>query len=268
MKSSQATLLILSFVLIPSAEAGKEWDLGIKTDLWKPGVARAATLESTNGAGTLRILRRVPNDYDEAGFFDIEIRLADRSLIPPDGEARFSWRTGDADWQSGTAAWLHKRLAFQADRRLAMEWRGVRKLEIRIDAGGGTVTLRFDMRDAGDAMDWVEKGGQTVGFLYGTKDDDVLMAGVDGVTNPKLRRKIAPSYPSRGNFETAQVILQAIVDTDGSVGDVRVIRCNNPGKGFERAAKRAVRRWRFDPATKDGKPVAVYFTVVVDFLGH
>jgi len=38
-----------------------------------------------------------------------------------------------------------------------------------------------------------------------------------------------------------------------------------PDLGLSDAAARAVRDWVYEPAKKDGKPVRVYFTVVVDF---
>jgi outer membrane biosynthesis protein TonB len=34
---------------------------------------------------------------------------------------------------------------------------------------------------------------------------------------------------------------------------------------FEVAAGAAVQRWRYEPATRNGYPVRVYFTVVVEF---
>ena len=59
--------------------------------------------------------------------------------------------------------------------------------------------------------------------------------------------------------------LLVVVRRDGRVGDQRVLRCSNPGFGFEAAAIEAVGRWRYEPATEDGEPVDVHFTVVVDF---
>ncbi len=47
-----------------------------------------------------------------------------------------------------------------------------------------------------------------------------------------------------------------------------MIRCNKPGLGFEEAAIDAVRQWRYKPALKDGQPLDVYFTIVVDFSLH
>jgi len=61
------------------------------------------------------------------------------------------------------------------------------------------------------------------------------------------------------------VILQIVVRKDGSVGDITVVRTPGEDLGFEQAAMAAVQRWKYKPAMKDGKPVDVYITVVVDF---
>jgi len=37
------------------------------------------------------------------------------------------------------------------------------------------------------------------------------------------------------------------------------------GFGFGRAAIEAVRQWRYRPATRDGEPIDVYFTIIVLF---
>ena len=99
-----------------------------------------------------------------------------------------------------------------------------------------------------------------------------LLAGVNNVTNPVLieSTKIDPEYPELARVARVdgQVILQAIVRKDGSVGDVSVIRVNRPNLGFEDTATAAVLQWRYAPALQNGKPVEVYFTVVVDFSLH
>jgi len=64
------------------------------------------------------------------------------------------------------------------------------------------------------------------------------------------------------------VILQAIIRSDGSVGNVEVLRTNRPSMGFEDAAISAVSQWRYKPALQNGRPVEVYFTVFVDFKLH
>jgi len=97
-----------------------------------------------------------------------------------------------------------------------------------------------------------------------------LIAGVGGVTVPELipESKLKPIYPelARKAKIDGNVILQAIILKDGTVGDIQVLRCNRPNLGFEDAAVEAVRQWRYKPGTQSGKPVDVYLTVKVDFV--
>jgi len=98
--------------------------------------------------------------------------------------------------------------------------------------------------------------------------DAPLLAGVGNTTNPVLipESRERPAYPeiARRGRVTAGVILQAVVLPDGSVTDPRVLRCTTRGFGFEDAAMEAVRQWRYEPATQNGTPVAVYFTIEVE----
>jgi protein TonB len=99
-----------------------------------------------------------------------------------------------------------------------------------------------------------------------------LLAGVGDVTNPVLipESKIEPEYPELARVARLEgnVILQAIIRSDGTVGDVQVLRTNRPNMGFEDAAVAAVQQWRYQPATQNGRPVEVYFTVFVEFKLH
>jgi TonB family protein len=58
-------------------------------------------------------------------------------------------------------------------------------------------------------------------------------------------------------------VLWLIVDTDGKPRDIKVAR--SLGLGLDEKAIEAVQRWRFEPAMKDGKPVAVQINVEVNF---
>jgi protein TonB len=109
----------------------------------------------------------------------------------------------------------------------------------------------------------------TPGRRAGSGVDEPVLAGVGNTTNPVLipESRVPPEYPEiarRGRVE-ADVILQAIVEPDGSVKDPRVLRCTTRGFGFEEAATNAIRQWRYEPALQDGQPVAVYFTIQVEF---
>jgi TonB family protein len=58
-------------------------------------------------------------------------------------------------------------------------------------------------------------------------------------------------------------VLAMIVGPDGRPHDIRIQR--GLGMGLDQKAIEAVQRWRFEPATKDGQPVAVQISVEVSF---
>jgi len=59
------------------------------------------------------------------------------------------------------------------------------------------------------------------------------------------------------------VILDAVIETDGSVTDVSVLR--GLPLGLSEAAVDAVSRWKFRPATLNDRPVAVIYTLTIYF---
>ena len=74
-----------------------------------------------------------------------------------------------------------------------------------------------------------------------------------------------PHYPEEARHARVQgvVILQTIINTDGNVTDVKVLK--GLPSGLTEAAVSAVSSWRFKPATLEGVPVAVYYLVTVSF---
>jgi TonB family protein len=95
----------------------------------------------------------------------------------------------------------------------------------------------------------------------------VIPNPAEGVSLPVIVHKVLPEYPALGRQARAQgkVLLSAVIGTDGQVGDLRVLKSAYPGWGLELAAIRAISQWTYEPARKDGQPVAVYMTVAVDF---
>ena len=59
------------------------------------------------------------------------------------------------------------------------------------------------------------------------------------------------------------VVLMVIVRSDGSVGAMSVSKSLE--ESLDRSALRAVRKWKFDPATRGGGPVDVVVEINVDF---
>jgi periplasmic protein TonB len=59
------------------------------------------------------------------------------------------------------------------------------------------------------------------------------------------------------------VLMWVIIGPDGRPRDVKISR--SLGMGLDQKAIEAVRRWRFEPALKDGVPVAVQVNIEVNF---
>lgn len=95
--------------------------------------------------------------------------------------------------------------------------------------------------------------------------DSVYVPGRDGVMAPTLL--YAPdaefSDEARRNKYQGVCMISIIVDVHGNPQNAHVIR--SLGMGLDEKALEAIRRYRFKPATKDGKPVPVVMNVRVDF---
>ena len=124
---------------------------------------------------------------------------------------------------------------------------------IRIHNRSRLVTFSYPMQFAACAEDDFD--------LPYTKDDEITLPA------PIKESHTQPSYPKIARVAEIEstVILQALVERDGTVGDLCILESSRPGIGFEEATIRAVDSWRFKPARFEGRPVEVYFTVRVDF---
>jgi TonB family protein len=96
----------------------------------------------------------------------------------------------------------------------------------------------------------------------------VYSAVPPGGSEPEEIDRVVPRYPSgarRAGIE-GRVVVRGIVRRDGTIDNVEVIRDLPYGLGD--AARQAVSRWRFRPATYRGEPIDVYYTVTVNFRLH
>jgi protein TonB len=107
--------------------------------------------------------------------------------------------------------------------------------------------------------------GQTpvLGLATGSVEGPLIIGG--DVRAPVLVARAEPEYPeaARRLHLEGMVILEAIISADGAVGDIRVVHSANPL--LDAAAEKAVRQWRYRPATLNGRAVGVYLTVTVTF---
>jgi periplasmic protein TonB len=93
----------------------------------------------------------------------------------------------------------------------------------------------------------------------------VYSPGVGGVSDPIPLVTPEAEFSDEARRHKAQgiVMISVIVDAQGNPRDPRVTRAL--GMGLDEKAIEAVMRYRFKPAKKDGKPVAVRIGVLVNF---
>lgn len=89
----------------------------------------------------------------------------------------------------------------------------------------------------------------------------------DGVIPPRIIAQTRPNYTEASMRARIQgrVVLEVVVQRDGSVGAARIKESLDREHGLDEEAIRTVKQWRFAPGTKDGVPVAVLVTVEMTF---
>jgi TonB family protein len=91
--------------------------------------------------------------------------------------------------------------------------------------------------------------------------------GQGKVRRPRVSRQVSPRYPQglRGLRKEGWVAVSSIIDTDGRLRNPLVIKTQGGGPAMKYAALEALRAWRFEPATRDGKPVKVQYVLTINF---
>ncbi|MEZ0469973.1 energy transducer TonB [Luteimonas salinilitoris] len=92
-----------------------------------------------------------------------------------------------------------------------------------------------------------------------------------GITEPTMRpadpiERVEPTYPPTAlrAQEEGTVLLRVQVDAQGNPTEVDVARSSR-SRELDRAARDAVRKWKFSPAMENGQAVASTVEVPIDF---
>ena len=96
--------------------------------------------------------------------------------------------------------------------------------------------------------------------------EDVLPFDPVRMVAPRILFRVEPTYPelARRVHKSGVVHIEAEIGRDGLLHRARAV--NSPlGFGLEAAALEAVASWRFSPALYRGKPVAVLYSLTVQF---
>ena len=90
-----------------------------------------------------------------------------------------------------------------------------------------------------------------------------LRVGIQ-IEAPRKIRHVDPTYPELAKQAGVSgiVILECVIDREGRIADVRVLKGHAL---LNRAAVDAVREWTYRPSLRNGVPVPVVMTVTVRF---
>lgn len=141
------------------------------------------------------------------------------------------------------------------------------------DAGGagpfrGRVEFRWEV------FEHRQLGGGAARIIGGAEHDVGLLPEPEAIaaqaTVPVLVSRGPVEYPpdARTAGAEAMVILQAVIDETGAVTSAELVSAKGGAREFTSMVNNAldaVRRWRYRPAVQDGRPVAAYFTVTIEY---
>jgi len=84
------------------------------------------------------------------------------------------------------------------------------------------------------------------------------------VKQAKLISSVPPVYPmlAKNQHVSGNVMVDALIDANGRVTTMKIV--SGPTL-LQQAAMDALKQWKYQPATLDGKPVAMHLTVTVQF---
>ena len=108
------------------------------------------------------------------------------------------------------------------------------------------------------------EGGVAQGGVVGGTVGGAIALPEDAVAPKPLESNPVPPYPqeARAAGKTGMVILKVVILADGSVGDVTVMRGEEP---FVSAAVTTVKQWKYQPALAQGQPITVYRVIQIPF---
>jgi TonB family protein len=105
--------------------------------------------------------------------------------------------------------------------------------------------------------------GSALPMAAGDGDEPVYDLG-PGITPPRIVKQVPPRYSTaRGMRVDGTVTIALVVSSSGEPKDLHVIK--GLDKDVDQSALDAVEQWKFAPAKKDDKPVAVRITLEIAF---
>lgn len=107
-------------------------------------------------------------------------------------------------------------------------------------------------------------GSSAAWLLTAQTDDETIYDLGPDITPPRLIKQVNPHYSTdHGVRPVGSVIIGLVVTSKGLPKDPHVVK--GLDKDLDQSAVDAVKDWRFAPAQKNGKPIAVRVSVQIQF---
>lgn len=133
--------------------------------------------------------------------------------------------------------------------------------------GGRPLSARFFVKDIGAEVS--ERCDSTAQLAWAADTtgpattEPIYVTG--DITEPVPIKKVEPEYTEAAKRARIQgvVIMQAVINETGDIENVKVLK--SLPHGLAEAAVDALKRSKFQPATRNGVPVAVYYNSTAHF---
>jgi protein TonB len=234
------------------------------------GVIFVLTLALFTGAGLyLTTVKPLPVQYDEKRVTQIKTQfVVTEKKKPPPPKPKPAAPREKETIDLTKAPLLNQKQDFTAPqaspeqtRQVARPVYGLRRVFSTGLGTGGSVA---------DAV--IGKRGNTlnkdVDTVTATKQDlaGTLVSITTVSTPPRLKHEVKPDYTKEMLAAKLEGVMriELLVDVDGKVKDIRVL--NDLGFGTVELVREKVMQWTFDPAMRDGKPVATWISYSIRFV--
>ena len=134
-------------------------------------------------------------------------------------------------------------------------------------SGGATThqaLLALNFAAPGQVVDYVVTGHWGKTAIKQAMPYCTVNIAADGEAT--VLQRVPPEYPASAlrDGRSGTVVLKVRIDAEGNPGDIDIEKSSGT-RALDRAARDAVRQWRFSPRTVGGTPVASELSVPVDF---
>ena len=211
--------------------------------------------------------RRAADQGSPFGQTNLGALYQDGCGVNQDYAEAMTWYRKAADQNDAGAqnniGWLYQNgFGVKRDYAEAMTWYRKAVEQGNALAQANLKTLTKDLQE-----DQTHGTTQNNGSVAATSDKGnaprVIMPG--GIHAPRAIYQPDPEYSEearKANF-TGEVLLSLVIGPDGQPRNIKVVV--PLGEGLDEKAVDAVKTWKFEPATKDGKPVAVQIMIEINF---